>query len=302
MEGGIVAIKCIEEAGLGWLGTIPPLGTVNEDLKLTIENAETACIAGTYKQSQAYLGRFERWLGKMGIGDSEDQESSDNNDVESGRDKSKGYENITMQLELTRENSKNRIEGAAKGKWNFEDIRGYSRFPTMRYYELIMAFGPDVQSLDFTTAEMLRRYIGVKIERKEMEYGNPNKFRVPIFAKRCIHLPNWAEPTAQDLFTIADTVATGTNVSVDNQVQSPDVFHTRLKAVLSAVTTPGILTISGTNFFGEPLEEAITIANGASTIITKGYFNTIAVNGIQYGAVDGGTLQLTEHDCKIIPT
>jgi len=32
MEGGIIAIKCVEEQDRGWLNTIPPLGTVNEDM------------------------------------------------------------------------------------------------------------------------------------------------------------------------------------------------------------------------------------------------------------------------------
>lgn len=302
MEGGVIAIKCIEQQDRGWLNDIPPLGTVNEDLRLTQEDSDATTVAGTYKVSQAFLGRFERFLGKIGFSDSEDQQSADNNDVETGPDKVKGYEQVMLNLEMTRENNKNRIEGAAKGHWNYTGIRGYKRRPSMRLYEVIMAFGPDVQSLDFTTAEMLRRYIGARIERKEMEYGNPNKFRVPFFVRRCVHLPNWAVPTPTDLFNTPETVATGTSVSVDNQIQSPDVFHTRLKCVFSAVTTGGELRIRGTNFFGEDVEEVATIGTGASEYITKNYYNTIAVSGVEFGLLDGGTVQISEHDCAILPS
>jgi hypothetical protein len=302
MEGGVIAIKCIEQQDRGWLNDIPPLGTVNEDLRLTQEDSEALTVVGTYKVSQAFLGRFERFIGKIGLNDSEDQQSADNNDVEHGPDKVKGYENTMINLEMTRENNKNRIEGASKGQWIYEGIRGYRRRPSMRLYELITAFGPDVQSLDFTTAEMLRRYIGVRIERKEMEYGNPNKFRVPFFARRCVHLPNWAVPTPTDLFSSPESVVPSVGISVDNQIQSPEVFHTRLKNVFSGITTGGELRIRGTNFFGEDVEEVVTLTTGAQTYITKNYYNTIAVAGIDFGLLDGGTLQISEYDCAILPS
>lgn len=306
MEGGVVAIKCIEQQDRGWLNAIPPLGTVNEDLRLTRENSSATTVAGTYKVSQAYMGRFERFVGKIGISDGEDQQSSDNHDVETGPDKVKGFEMVTLTLEMTRENNKNRIEGAAKGGWTYEGIRGYWRNPSMRAYEVIMAFGPDVQSLDFTTAEMLRRYIGVRVERKEMEYGNPNKFRVPLFAKRCVHLPEWAVPTPTELFSAPKAIAASTNYSVDTQIQSPEVFHTRLKLEFADITAAGPISIFGTNFFGESIEESVTLAGtGSIEYITKNYFKTIAVDGVQLGAGWAGgspTLQITEYDCAILPS
>lgn len=306
LEGGIVAIKCIERYDRGWLNSIPTLGTVNEDLKLTREDSEAATVAGSYKVSQALMGRFERFVGKMGFSDTEDQSSADNPDVETGPDKVKGYENITFSLDMTRENNKARLQGAAKGGWTYEGIRGYYRYPSMRLYELIMAFGPDVQSLDFTTAEMLQRFIGVRIERKEMEYGNPNKFRVPFFARKCVHLPNWAVPTPTELFSSPKAIVASTNYSVDNQIQSPKMFHTRLKLEFADITVAGPVEIHGTDFFGASAIESFVLAGtGAIEYITKNYYNSIAVNGVQLGAGWAGgspTLQITEHDCAILPT
>lgn len=308
MQGGVIAIKCIENQDRGWLTTIPPLGTVNEDLKLTVETVPVTCVAGTYQTTQAYRGRFERFVGKVGISDTEDQESSDNNDVETGRDKVKGYENITLPLEMTRENNKARLEGASKGGWDYTE-HAYFRHPSFRQYEVIMAFGPDVQSLDFASAETLKRFVGVKIERKEMEYGNPNKFRLPLFARRCITIPNWVEPTP---VAIVDdkTVVASTNYSVDAVIHGntyENTFHTRLKCTFSDVGTPGPLTIVGTNIFGEEIEESITLT-GTGTIeyITKNYFSHIATSGIQLGAgwlFDASALKLDieEYDCKILP-
>lgn len=306
MEGGVIAIKCIEKYDRGWLNAITPLGSVNEDLKLTREDSEAATVAGSYKVSQAFMGRFERFVGKVGISDTEDQSSADNNDVETGADKVKGFENITFSLDMTRENSKARLQGASKGGWTYDGIRGYYRHPSMRQYELIMAFGVDVQSLDFTTAEMLQRFIGVRIERKEMEYGNPNKFRVPFFARRCVHLPNWAVPTPTTLFSAPQAIVASTNYSVDNQIQSPKMFHTRLKLEFADITNAGPIEIHGTDFFGQSTIESVVIpGTGSIEYITKNYYNTIAVNGVQLGAGwTGGspTLQITEHDCSIIPT
>jgi hypothetical protein len=304
MEGGIIAIKCIDGQDAGWLSTIPPLGTINEDLRLTREDSSVTCTAGTYKVSQPYMGRFERFVGKVGLSDTEDQVSSDNNDVETGPDKVKSYENITLNLDMTTENNKARLQGAAKGGWDYT-ARGYYRHPSMRLYEVIIATGPNVQSLDFSSAEQLKRFIGIRIERKEMEYGNPNKFRLPMFARRCVTLPNWVEPTTVKVVDNV-TVAASTNYSASAQIQTPKVFHTRLKCVFSAVQTAGPLVIRGTNFFGEEIEESITLTGtGTITYITKNYFNTIETSGIQLGAgwASATTLKLdiTEYDCKIKP-
>lgn len=305
MEGGVIAIKCIEGQDRGWLNTIPPLGTVNEDLKLTREDAPTTCVAGTYQTTQAYMGRFERFVGKVGLSDTEDQESSDNNDVETGRDKVKGYENVTLQLEMTRENNKAKLEGAAKGGWDYS-AHAYYRHPSFREYEVIIAFGVDVQSLDFASAEQLKRYYGVKIERKEMEYGNPNKFRLPLFARKCITIPNWAELTP---VAVADdkTVVASTNYDADNAIQSPTVFQTRLKCTFTEVQTAGPFTIVGTNIFGEDVEETIVLTDtGTVEYITKNYFSVISSNGIQLGAgwASATTLKLDieEYDCDILPS
>ena len=306
MEGGVVAIKCIEKQDRGWLNAIPPLGTVNEDLKLTREDSSATTVAGTYKVSQAYMGRFERFVGKIGISDTNDQMSSDNNDVETGPDKVKGYENITLSLDMTRENNKARLQGAAKGGWVYDGIRGYYRHPSFRAYELILAFGVDKQSLDFSTAEMLQRYIGVRIERKEMEYGNPNKFKVPLFARRLVELPNWSEPTPTELFSSPKAITASTNYSVDNQIQSPKLFHTRLKLEFENITTAGPIEIHGTDFFGaDTIESVVLTGTGSIEYITKNYFSMIAVNGVQLGAGWTGTsptLQITEYDCAILPS
>ena len=305
MEGGVIAIKCTEQQDRGWLNTIPPLGTVNEDMKLTKETAPTLCVAGNYKTTQAYMGRFERFVGKIGLSDTEDQMASDNNDVSHGPDKVKGYENITLSLDMTRENNKARIEGAVKGGWDYEG-HSYYRHPSFREYMVIIAFGVDVQSLDFTSAEELKVYYGVKLERKEMEYGNPNKFKVPMFVRKCITIPHWVEPTPVKIID-NKTVAASTNYDADNQPQSTKTFQSRLKVTFSDVATAGPISILGTNIFGEDVEEDVTLT-GTGTIeyITKNYYNTIAVGGIQLGAnwAGAGTLKLDieEYDCKILPS
>ena len=306
MEGGIIAIKCVEEQDRGWLNAITPLGTIDEDGKLTSETDSSTCIAGTYKKTQAVMGRYERFVGKVGFSDTEDQMRSDNNDVTHGSDKVKGYENITLQLEMTRENNKARLEGACKGGWDYS-AHAYYRHPSFRDYTMIVAFGPDVQNLSMSTAEELKIYYGVRLERKEMEYGNPNKFRLPLFARKCVTIPNWAELTPVDI------MATGTvdidvsrTYSADAQPQSPKIYQTRLKCTLTAVKTPGALTISGTNIFGEDIEETVTLT-GTGTIeyITKNYFSTIDASGIQLGAgwasASDVKLAISEYDYKIVP-
>jgi len=307
MEGGVIAIKCVEEYDRGWLNTIPPLGTVNEDLKLTKETAPVDCVAATYKTTQAYMGRFERFVGKTTFSDTEDQMSSDNNDVTHGPDKVKGYENITMQLEMTRENNKARFEGASKGAWDYT-AHSYRRQPSFREYTLIVAFGVDVQSLDFSTAEELKIYYGVKIERKEMEYGNPNKFRLPLFARKCVTIPHWEELTPVDIFA-QNTVEAAHNYSADvgKQPQSPESYQTRLRITFTDVKTPGPITICGTNIFGEEIEEEVTLTGtGIIEYITKGYFSYIKTDGFQLGGLWEGnaTLEMAvaEYDYMILPT
>ncbi len=304
MQGGVIAIKCTEQQDRGWLNDIPPLGTVNEDLKLTSETDTTTCVAGTYRKSQAYMGRFERFVGKIGLSGGIDQESSDNNDVETGRDKVKGFENITLSLDMTRENSKARLEGAAQGAWDYLG-HGYYNKQSFRDYQLIIAFGPDTQSLDMATAECLHVYSGLHIERVETEFGNPNKFKLSLFARRAVKIPNWAELTPVDILPV-QTVAASTSYSATDQPQSPNIFHTRLKCTFSAVQTAGPLTITGTNFFGEDIEETVVLT-GTGTIeyITKNYFKTIDASGITLGtgwaSATTLTLAIEEYDCKILP-
>jgi hypothetical protein len=101
------------------------------------------------------------------------------------------------------------------------------------------------------------------------------------------------------------TVVASTSYSAALQVQSPKIFHSRLKCTFTGVTTAGPFTITGTNFFGEDIEETITIT-GTGTIeyITKNYFNTINTAGITLGAGwTGATIKLLmeEYDCKILP-
>ena len=305
MEGGIIAIKCTEGQDRGWLNTIPPLGTVNEDMKLTKETAPVLCTAGTYMTTQAVMGRFERFVGKIGLSDTEDQMSADNNDVETGSDKVKGYENITLNLEMTKENSKAKLEGAAKGAWDYT-AHSYRRHPSFREYTLIIAFEPDVQSLDMASATELKIYYGVKIERKEMTYGNPNKFTLPLFARKCITIPNWVELTPVEIMA-AHTVVASTSYSAGAQPQSPESYQTRLRVTFSAVSVAGTITISGTNIFGEEVEEEVTLT-GTGTIeyITKNYFSTIDVNGITLGSGWASAttlvLDIDEYDYKILPT
>ena len=304
MQGGVIAIKCTEAQDRGWLNTIPPLGTINEDLKLTKEDAPVTCTAGTYQTTQAYMGRFERFVGKVGISGGIDQESSDNNDPETGRDKVKGYENITLSLDMTSENSKARLEGAVQGAWDYL-AHAYYNNKSFRDYQLIIAFDPDVQSLDMATAGMLQVYSGLHIERVETEFGNPNKFKLSLFARRAIKIPNWAELTPQDIKTVG-TVVASTSYSADLQPQSPNVFHTRLKCTFAAASVAGALTITGTNFFGEDIEETVVLTGtGAIEYITKNYFKTIDASGITLGtgwaSATTLTLGITEYDYKILP-
>jgi hypothetical protein len=311
MQGGVIAIKCTEQQDRGWLNTIPPLGTINEDLKLTSETDVTTCVAGTYKKSQAYRGRFERFVGKVGLSGGIDQESSDNNDVETGRDKVKGFENITLSLDMTRENNKARLEGAVQGAWDYAG-HGYYNNQSFRDYQLIVAFGPNVQNLNMASAEMLHVYSGLHIERVESEFGNPNKFKLSLFARRAIKIPNWAQLTPQAMLGATGTAVTPTSHhSVVKQPMSPNettasnIWHSRLKCTFTNITTAGPLTITGTNFFGEDIEETITIT-GTGTIeyITKNYFNLINTAGISLGAGWAGTapkLLMEEYDCKILP-
>jgi hypothetical protein len=306
MQGGVIAIKCTEQQDRGWLNTIPPLGTINEDLKLTSETDVTTCVAGTYKKSQAYRGRFERFVGKVGLSGGIDQESSDNNDVETGRDKVKGFENITLSLDMTRENSKARLEGAVQGAWDYAG-HAYYNHPSFRDYQLIIAFGPNVQNLHMASAEMLHVYDGLRIERVESEFGNPNKFKLSLFARRAAKIPNWAELTATQIRGVGGTtVAAGENYAPTYNIQSPQWFSTRLKCTFTVVTHGGPFTITGQNRFGEDIEETITIGNDASSeYITKNYFSVIDPLGIQLGAGwTSGTfvnLVIEEYDCKILP-
>jgi len=300
MQGGVIAIKCISGQNEGWLDTISPLGTLDEDGNITSESSSDLTVAGNYKKSQAFMGGFERFFGKIGVSDAIDQQASENNDVSTGPDKVKAYEDITAQLELNREYGMNRLEGAIKGKWN-PTSRAYNRYRSFRAYEVIVAFDPNVQNLQMTSAELLRRFIGVRPLRVEHTYGNPNTFRLPIFARRQVDFTFWEEPTPTDMFTSPPSTVAG-SFTPDNNIQDPDNFHTRLKFTFDSLTTGGVLQIKGDDIFGRSWTEEVTIGDSDEYYITKQYFSRIHTNGIVLGAgFAGGTFDVEEYDVKIQP-
>ena len=296
MEGGVIAIKNISGQNAGWLDTIPPLASFNENGVLTSEISNT--LISSYKESQAVLGAFERFYGKMEYADSIDEQVADNPDVTTGPDKVKAYENITANLGFTREDLKNRLEGAVRGGWDY-DTRAYYRHKNLRMYELIVGFGPDVQSLEASSFERLRRYIGVRLERVEHEYANPVKFRLPIFSRRVFDFPNWVEPTPVDMYSSPETVLASTSFPPDNAIQSPKVFHTRLKFVFDSIGTGGDVTVTGNDIFGRTWTETFTIAAGSSEYITKQYFSSIQSIVLGTGWATG-TMQASEYDATLI--
>lgn len=303
MEGGVIAIKNIDNQDAGWLTTVPPLGSMDEDGNLTSEITSALTVAANFKKSQAYRGRYERFLGKVGLSEAADQQFADNPDVAFGPDRMKGYENVTLTFEMTRENNKNRFEGAVKGRWD-PDARAYTRYPAPRTYDIAILFSPNVQNLQASSAELLRRYYGVRLERIELEYGNPNKFRMPIFARKQVDFPNWAELTPQDLFSSPETIAASTNFTPDNAIQIPRYFQTRIKFDFATVTTAGPLVVIGTNIFGEPVTETIDLTGETGTFnyITKNYYSVILSNGVQLGAGwADGTMQGSEYDAVLLP-
>ena len=300
---GIVAIKCIDPTVADWLNTIPPLGTVNYDDEPTQEGAATTCLAGTYKVSQAYEGAFELLYDKSSFTQTDDQESADNNDINTGRNKTKGYENITGKLDITCLKNDNRWAGAIKGSWDYTNRR-YSRNQQFRMYEILALTNPSAMNLAATTAEKCVRLIGVKLEKKDLERSQPDKLSIPLFIMRADEFPQWTQATAQTLFTGASKIfAASNNYSVDTAIQSGKIIHTRLKVDI-VFTTGGVLTITGLDAFGRKISESKDFTGLASqTWITKNYFASIDASGVRFGTGWAGTtltVQLTEYDARFI--
>lgn len=300
-EGGIVAIKNIDPHD--FLGTKPPLGTVDEDGNPTSEALATTCVAGTYKKSQAVMGAFEQLFGKTGFSRTGSQEAADSNDVTTGRDRAKGFQNVTGTLDLEKMYLDNRILGAVKGKWNHLK-RGYDWNPYFRRYEIWFAYGPDVPTLEMAECDTLVKLIGVKLEQDDVDNKNPVTYRIPIFVKKIQEFPNWkaSEWAAQHL-KVDWTIVEKTSCSLTTQPQA--MLQTRLKFTFASTTTYGVLRISGYNIFGERVVEEVDLSSPKpTTYITKEYFSSVDTNGVYVGAGWAGStpkLSIDEYDTDLKP-
>lgn len=282
LEGGIMAIKCIDPRIDDWLNTIPPLGTWNEDNEPTSEVSADTTIAGTYKESQAVLGAFELMFGKNAFSVNIDENSTDSMDVTFGSDVVKGYQNIEGTFEFDMLNEDSRWDGAVLGNWDFLS-RGYYRRKQFRPYEMWILMTPDDKRIGSAdAAERLWVFIGLKLGRVELEGGQPNKFRVPFKARRVFKFPNWIEQAAANLLT-GQTITDDASYSLSTPISRPEIFHTRLKFTFTDVKTDThSLEITGENIYGERIKEDVDLSSedGAFTYITKNYFSYVDTNGI----------------------
>jgi len=298
-ENGVIAVKNTDP--YDFLGSKPPLGTVDRDGLPTSEVSTAPCSNdGSVKQSQAFMGMFEQVFGKVTFNFSNDQDAQDSNDVTTGRDRAKGYENITGTLEFQMKYFDARWEGAVKGKW-YPDRRVYDWNPYFRRYAILFATNPNDQCLSFTEAERVFLLLGVKLENAEIEATQPNKISVPIFVKKMLEFPNWkaSEWTPQTLATGLGPADGAYSLS-----QQPTVpLHTRLKVSFPSVTTWGTLKIIGNNLFGETVIEEVDL-NGIDpgVYITKNYFKTVCPNGIKLSGFSGGAVNIDELDTIPNPT
>lgn len=282
MEGGIFVIKCIDPNLDEWLNTMPPLGTVNEDGNPTSEISSDLCIAGTYKESQAVMGAFEQMFGKVGFSLAIDEDPMDSNDLTTGRDRAKGYQNIEGTFEFDMINDDSRWDAGAEGIWNYT-TRGYRRRKAFRPYEVWVLMTPDEKIATIAAAaERMWKLVGVKLSRVELEGGQPNKFRIPFTARRAFKFPNWAEPSPASLIS-SQVITDDASYSLSTPITTPDEFHTRLKFTFTDVAVGAkSLVIHGFNIYGEPITEDVdlTVETGAFTYITKNYFSYVDASGI----------------------
>ena len=284
IEGGIMAIKCIDPTVDDWLNTIPPLGTLNEDGVPTEEDTAAATIAGTYLQSQAVLGGFELMYGKNTFSVNADENSTDNMDITYGSDVAKGYQNVEGTFEFSMLNESSRWDGAVLGNWDYADgSRAYYRRKAFRPYEMWILFTPDDKRLDTAdAAERLWVFIGLKLGRVEVEAGQPTKFRVPFKAKRLFKFPNWVEQSPANLIT-GQAITDDTTYSLSTPISRPEIFHTRLKFTFTDVNAgTKSLQIRGYNIYGERIVENVDVSSlsGAAEYITKNYFSSVETLGI----------------------
>jgi len=300
MEGGIIAIKNIDP--YDFLGSKPPLGTRDEDGNYTSESTTDLCDIGNYKKSQAFMGIFELLYGKTAFSLSIDQESSDSNDITSGRDKVKGYQNITGSFDLEMLLNDNRISGAVKGKWH-PDKRGYDWNSYFRDYEIWVAINPNSRcGATMTECDKLYKLIGCRLERSEMEAGQPNKGKLPFFAKLVQEFPEWkaSDWTPQEVYS-GPSVAGA--VSLDSTIQ--EMLQTRLAIDLTSATGLGQLTITGCNLLGELVVESVDLSDATliqnDVYITKNYFSSVKANGVVFATGWGGTVTIDEYDTVLFP-
>lgn len=302
LEGGIFAIKCIDPTLLDWLNTIPPLGTVDEDGNPTSEISADPTIAGTYKKSQAVKGMFEQMFGKVGLSLNIDEDAVDSNDLTTGRDRAKGYENIEGTFEFDMINDDSRWDGAAMGMWDYL-TRGYYRRKQFRPYEVWILMTPDdKRATEADESERLWKLVGLKLSRVELEGGQPNRFRIPFTARRVFKFPKWTEPAAVTL--LSGEAIGDKSVSLSTPISTPELFHTRLLVTFDSVTTAKTLTIKGFNIYGEPITETVDLSaeSGSFTYLTKNYYSYVDASGVTLsgGWVDG-TFDIDEYDVGLSP-
>lgn len=282
IEGGIMAIKCIDPTIDDWLNTIPPLGTLNEDGNPTAEDNADTCIAGTYKESQAVLGGFELMYGKNTFSVNIDENSTDNMDITFGSDVVKGYQNVEGTFEFSMLNDSSRWDAGILGNWDYTN-RGYYRRKTFRPYEMWIMFTPDDKRMSTAdAAERLWVFIGLKLGRVEVEAGQPTKFRVPFKARRIFKFPNWVEQAAASLIS-GQAITDDASYSLSTPISRPKIFHTRLKfSFTDAKLDTKSLVIHGYNIYGEAITEDVDLSaeSGTFTYITKNYFSYVNASGI----------------------
>jgi len=303
MKGGLVAIRCVEPRIQDWLNTVPPLGTKDFDGNPTSEISNDDCIAGTYKKSQAYMGLFEQIYGKLGLTVNIDEDQTDSIELNTGRGKTKGYQNVEGTLELEMLNDNGRWEGAAQGNWQYTALGYYPR-ERNRLYDLWIMQKPNTKTLSAGSAERLWKCYGVTLGRAEFEMSQPNKFRVPFHAQLMIPLMNWSEPSAVKLLD-DEAVVDDSSVSLSTPISTPQVFETRLKFSFTAVTTAKTLTIRGYNIFGEQVTEEVDLSaeSGAFVYVTKAQFAIVNANGVTLsGGWNAGTFDIDEYDVGLIPS
>lgn len=304
----LILIKSVEESGwqdqAGITATnIPPLGTLNEEGKLTSENDKTD--TGSYLRNQALMGGFEPLLGKTSLSLNEDPDKQDIQDISFPKMFARGHDSYAGSLEFTKtRGTGERIIGAIDG---FFDSIACSYKPHMdfREFELWVFENPNIIGLDVTSADLLIKNYYCILDKTDLQFSTPMTYSVPVSRTYYERFPMWTVPaTSQGNIPVTPLpIMTGTlgSLGIDNQPRE----HTRVSTTITQVA-PAVafnLVITGRNVFELPVTETILFPALVSptTKISKKYFRSIsnvAVSIITTAPVSSSVITMDDYDWK----